>query len=176
MRLRNKCIGSAAVAFVVATVASAWGRDEPKGPTLEDVKALVGTWVAVDEEGRPTEEVVSVLRVTAGGSAVLEIEFPGAEHEMVTLYTMNGDRLELTHYCIAGNQPHMIARRDSAPNELIFECDGKGGSIDCAVSRHMHRGHLVISSADRMRSTWDMIEEGQKTYTADFQLARKRSE
>src|SRR5262245_25698589 len=34
---------------------------------LEKMKTLVGTWVAADKDGKPTDEVVSVIKLTAGG-------------------------------------------------------------------------------------------------------------
>ena len=42
------------------------------------MKKLVGTWLAVGEDGKPTDEVVSVIKVTAGGTAVHETLFPGS--------------------------------------------------------------------------------------------------
>ena len=61
--------------------------------------------------GQPTDQVVSTYRVTAAGSAVMEVLFPGTDHEMVTVYHQDGDDLILTHYCAAGNQPRMKCRR-----------------------------------------------------------------
>ncbi len=34
-------------------------------PAFEKLKSLAGTWVEVDAEGKPTEKVFSVVRVTA---------------------------------------------------------------------------------------------------------------
>src|SRR5262245_51156677 len=82
---------------------------DPATPNLETIKKLAGDWVAVDKDGKPTDKVVSSIRVTAGGSAVREILFPGSDHEMVTMYHQEGPDLILTHYCILGNQPRMRA-------------------------------------------------------------------
>ena len=52
----------------------------PPAPTnagLEKMKKLAGTWVAADKDGKPTGQVVSIIRVTARGSAVHETLFPG---------------------------------------------------------------------------------------------------
>ena len=41
---------------------------------------------------------------------------------MLTLYHRDGNRLVLTHYCMAGNQPRMQAKPfDAGANELAFE-------------------------------------------------------
>src|SRR5436189_3965590 len=42
----------------------------PTHPGLERIKKLAGTWVEADKDGKPTDKVVSVVKVTAGGSAV----------------------------------------------------------------------------------------------------------
>src|SRR5262249_13955977 len=44
-------------------------------PGLERLKKLAGTWVAAGEDGKPTDQVVSVIKVTAAGSAVQETIF-----------------------------------------------------------------------------------------------------
>src|SRR6187399_3016182 len=87
-------------------------------PGLEKMKTLVGTWVAADKDGKPTDQVVSVIKLTAGGSAVHETLFPGEAQEMVSVYTADGPDLLLTHYCMLGNQPRMKASTKSLGNKL----------------------------------------------------------
>src|SRR5262249_20363265 len=74
---------------------------------LERMKTLAGTWLATGKDGKPTDQVVSVVRVTAAGSAVHETLFPGQPHEMISIYYRDGADLMMTHYCALGNQPHM---------------------------------------------------------------------
>src|SRR5215207_1923084 len=81
----------------------------PADGSFELLKGLAGSWGPLDESGRPTGEVTNVFRVTAGGTAVEETVFPGAEHEMITLYYLRDGAVQLTHYCTAGNQPRMRA-------------------------------------------------------------------
>ena len=40
--------------------------------------------------------------------------------------------------------------------------------------RHMHQGTLVFVDGNHIRTEWLMYENGQKTYTASFDLVRKR--
>src|SRR5690242_19983450 len=65
---------------------------------LEVLKQLAGDWVEV-KDGKPTDKVASSIRVTSGGSTVQETLFPGTDHEMVTMYHLDGADLVLTHYC-----------------------------------------------------------------------------
>ncbi len=63
----------------------------PSSPTnlaFETMKSLEGTWLAADDDGKPTSQVVSVIKVTAGGSVVHETLFPGQAEEMVSVYTV----------------------------------------------------------------------------------------
>src|SRR5690242_6473548 len=88
----------------------------PAPPSRLDVmKRLAGDWIQVGPDGKASDQVVATYRVTAGGSAVEETLFAGTPHEMVTVYHMDGDDLVLTHYCVAGNQPHMKAEKQSDP-------------------------------------------------------------
>src|SRR4029453_5900878 len=57
---------------------------------LEKMKKLAGTWVEADKDGKPTDKVVSVIKVTASGSAVHETLFPGQPHEMISIYHRDG--------------------------------------------------------------------------------------
>src|SRR3954469_8639993 len=67
-------------------------------------KQLAGTWVAADDQGKPTDQVIAVYKVTAARRAVHETLRPGGDHEMVTVFHLDGPNLVLTHYCAAGNQ------------------------------------------------------------------------
>ena len=46
----------------------------------------------------------------AGGTALVERERTDKTPEMLTVYHLDGKRLVLTHYCMAGNQPRMEAK------------------------------------------------------------------
>lgn len=119
----------------------------PKNAGLEKMKTLVGTWVTADKDGQPTDEVVSVIKLTAGGSVIHETLFPGQPHEMVSIYTADGPDLVMTHYCMLGNQPRMKAGTKSPGNKLNFEFAG-GSNLDPKKDRHMHSAVLTIVDAD----------------------------
>src|SRR5690349_17429031 len=66
--------------------------DPKAGAALSRLKALDGTWTApAPAAGAPEMKVV--FHPTAGGSAVMETMFPGSDHEMVNLFTANGDTI-----------------------------------------------------------------------------------
>ena len=92
----------------------------PTNAGLEKMKKLAGTWLATDKDGKPTDQVVSIIKVTAGGSAVHETLLPGQPHEMVSIYTVDGSDLVMTHYCVLGNQPRMKADPKSPADQIRF--------------------------------------------------------
>ena len=139
---------------------------------LDLIKKLQGDWVEVGQDGKPTDKVVSTYRVTAGGSAVEEIIMAGTDHEMVTVYNMDGDVLMLTHYCVAGNQPRMKADAQSDPHKLVFHCAG-ATNMKSENDQHMHQATIVWKDDDHIHSEWEMVKDGKNVMTAAFDLARK---
>jgi hypothetical protein len=111
--------------------------------SLEKMKKLAGTWLAADKDGKPTDQVVSIIKVTAGGSVVHETLFPGQPHEMVSIYTVDGPDLVMTHYCVLGNQPRMKADPKSPANQICFQFAG-GANLDPKKDKHMHAATLTI--------------------------------
>lgn len=169
------------VAVLVATV---YGDDKhdhplpaaPKNAGLDKMKTLVGTWVVADKDGKPTEEVASVVTVTAGGSAVLETLFPGQPQEMVSVYTVDGPDLVMTHYCVLGNQPRMKAVPKSvAGNKIRFEFVG-GGNLDPKKDKHMHAATLTFVDADHFEVDGIGWENGapMKEMCGQMKLVRKK--
>jgi len=139
---------------------------------LDIIKKLSGAWVEVGEDGKPTDKVVSTYHVTAGGSAVEETLFGGTDHEMITLYNMDGDDLVLTHYCVAGNQPRMRAEKQADRNKLVFKCAG-GTNMKSENDEHMHRATIVFKDDNHIQSEWEEFKDGKNVMTASFNLARK---
>lgn len=166
--LTTALLAAAATAIAFAPNPTA----DAKGPTLADIKRLAGEWVQVGDDGALSNRVVTSYRVTAGGSAVLEILFPGTDHEMLTVYHQDGDDLVLTHYCVMGNQPRMRAKKDAPEGTLVFECFDVMNTKS-HDDKHMHKGVVRIEGEDRLQSTWYSVERGETVYKAEFKLARK---
>ena len=105
-----------------------------------------------DKDGKPTDKVVSVVKVTAGGSAVQETLFPGQPMEMVSVYHLDKGDLVMTHYCVLGNQPRMKADPKSPANQIHWVFAG-GTNLDPAKDTHMHGGdaHLRRRRPHRVR-------------------------
>jgi hypothetical protein len=162
---------------------ASFGGDKPeaKQPTtatnagLEKMKKLAGTWLAADKDGKPTDQVQSIIKVTSGGSVVHETLFPGQPHEMISIYTVNGPDLVMTHYCVLGNQPSMKADPNSSENQIVFQFNG-GGNLDPKKDKHMHEATLTFVDEDHIEVKGTGWENGApaKDMCCGVKLVRKK--
>jgi hypothetical protein len=141
-------------------------------PAFEKIRKLEGDWVMV-KDGKPSDEVVSKFRVTAGGSAVVETIFPGSDHEMVTVYTQEGPDVVLTHYCVLGNQPKLKAAAGADPNKLVFKCIG-GGNLKPEKDSHMGAATVTFLNDNEYKAEWTRCENGKDCETHAFHVVRKK--
>jgi hypothetical protein len=166
--------------FLLALAAGGRGDDKPAKaapahPGLERLKKLAGTWVEADKDGKPTDKVVSVVKVTAGGSAVHETLFPGQPMEMLSVYHLDKDDLVMTHYCVLGNQPRMKADPKSPANQIKWLFDG-GTNLDPAKDAHMHAATVTFIDDDRIEIAGEAWEGGKPspTHCGCMKLVRKK--
>jgi hypothetical protein len=122
------------------------------------LKTLDGNWEGKNNQGQPLK--VS-FRETSGGSALMsEIHGHGPEN-MVSMIHMDGDRLMMTHYCGAGNQPRMKA---------TLSPDGKSVSFDFIDATNLsspdagHMNHVVfaMTDADHHTEEWTFLDHGKE--------------
>jgi len=137
---------------------------------FDRLKTLVGTWEAASPQGKP---LTSTIRLVSNGTA-LEETFQSAEaDQMVTLYTPNGNRLAMTHYCSAGNQPHMESPAVTGDqNEFDFSLTG---ITNLANPNAGHMRHLLIQIADQdhFSEKWTWRENGKDvTHTIHFKRTK----
>jgi hypothetical protein len=172
------------VCGVLLTVSlSIYGADAPDAKLpppatnvgLEKMKKLAGTWLVADKDGKATDQVASIIKVTAGGSVVHETLYPGQPMEMVSVYTADGPDLILTHYCVLGNQPRMKATPTAASNEIVFKFAG-GSNLDVTKDKHMHGATLTLVDDDRIELNGVGWENGgpAKEMCCGVKLVRKK--
>jgi hypothetical protein len=150
-------------------------KSAPAHPGLERIKGLVGSWVEVGKDGKPTDKVVSVFRLTAGGSAVQETIFPGQPQEMISVYHADGPDLVMTHYCVLGNQPRMKADPKAPANQIRWAFAG-GTNFDPAKDAHMHEATLTFVDADHLELSGVAWVDGKPSpdHCGTMRLARKK--
>jgi hypothetical protein len=147
----------------------------PTNAALEKMKKLAGTWLVADKDGKPTDQVASIIKVTSGGSAVHETLFPGQPLEMISIYTVDGQDLFMTHYCVLGNQPRMKADSKSPANQIVWQFVG-GTNLDPKKDKHMHEATLTIVDDDHIEVKGTGWENGApvKDMCCGLTLVRKK--
>jgi hypothetical protein len=164
--------------FLVAPlgVAATPPADENAPPVnvrrLEALRQLAGDWVERGKDGKPTDQVVSSIRVTSAGSTVQETLFPGSDHEMVTMYHLDGDDLVLTHYCSMGNQPRLRAEPGPDVNKIVFTFVG-GTNLKSKDDHHINGATLTLGGKDRFQAEWVSCKDGKPCHQIRFDLVRK---
>ena len=167
---------SAALVLVLACVLRAAegpapAPADPKG-AFARLKSLAGEWQG--SVGKPDGPATTVIyRVTANGNTVMETLFPGSDHEMISMYHLDGPELVLTHYCAAGNQPRMkFSPEKSSATNLVFDFTG-GTNLDPAKDGHIHNGRIRLSGEDRLQADWVFHADGKAAGTNSLFLGRR---
>jgi hypothetical protein len=158
------------VALVACPLASAAPPDA--AAAFAQLKSLEGRWLGhVQQADGPAAEVS--YRNISGGTAVMEVLFPGTPHEMTSIYHLDGDQLVMTHYCAMGNQPRMkLVAADG--QRLRFDFTG-GSNMDAAQSTHIHSGEIRLNGADTMEAEWEVFAKGKAAGSNKFFLKRPKT-
>ena len=130
------------------------------------LKSLAGQWEAKDERGNPA---ITTWKLVSGGSALME-QMP--HDSMVTMYHMDNNRLLMTHYCSAMNQPRMQAEVSPDGKTIVFSFID-GTNIAKPSAGHMQKMILTMQDQDHFAEKWVFSGEGQE-HTMTFQYTRKQ--
>ena len=138
--------------------------------TLKDLKPMLGSWHGKSSDG---EKIEVVTRETSGGTAIEETISPGTGHEMVSVYTADGENgAQMTHYCMLGNQPTLKAKRLSS-NEILFEFAG-GTNLTPGKGMYMSEMKLTLVGDGHIREDWTAVKDGAPEKTVSFDLWREK--
>ena len=136
------------------------------------LQSLAGDWEGKDEQGK---QVKSSFVSIAAETAVMETLSLPEMHDMVTLYSMDGNSIVLTHYCPTNNQPRMRSMPTAPPiRELVFSFQGAGNLPDIAVG-HEHKLVIRFEDPDHITERWTWRRAGKDTDMI-FHLVRTHSE
>jgi len=168
----KRTISILALAALVFGFFVAHALSQAKGATtIDKLKPLAGEWTATMPTG---ETFVNKIRLVSNGTA-LEESFEGSGHEqMVTMYTPDGNKVVLTHYCSMGNQPRMetpAVSQDTAKFDFSFT---GATNLAGAAEPHMHHMVLRVSDDNHFSESWTMQANG-KQQVETFQFTRKKA-
>jgi hypothetical protein len=166
------------IALIVATtVAAGWlaapaaAQEHAMQPSkgFEQLKPLVGEWEGQLPAGKMFH---ASYQLVSGGTALLERLAMGGEPEMVTVYTPDGERLAVTHFCSAGNQPQMRTEPVTAPTTEFSFSFVRATNLASPTAGHMHHLTVALQDHDHFSEAWTWSDNG-KEHTEVFHFTRK---
>ena len=159
--------------MVLPTTMSSEVRSQEKSTSaavFHQLASLVGDWEGI-QDGVPIKVTYTL---TANGSALMEQMQPEHSPVMITMFTVDGDRLIATHYCSAGNQPQMATDTlgDLERNGLSFSLVRVTG---LKTPDDWHNTGLTVMQDDKDHITqrWTYRYKGN-TGTTIFHYAREK--
>jgi hypothetical protein len=170
MKYQEAILIALTIAIAVSVAAEDPGTPGARSAaTFTQLKSLAGEWEAV-QDGVPVKETYTL---TANGSTLMAETRPASEPAMITMFTVDGEHLIATHYCIAGNQPQMVA---TTPNDLrsgvTFTLDRVTG-MKTPDDWHNTGITIALDDPNHMTQTWSYLYKG-KTGTTVFHYTRKK--
>jgi hypothetical protein len=157
-----------AFSMLIILAATAAFAQSDAHETFNHLKSLSGNWEGKTGNGKGLKVT---FRSTSGGSALMS-EILGEEN-MITMFTMDNDRLLATHYCAVGNQPRMQASMSPDGKTITFTFVD---ATNLATPKAGHMDHLVITipDADHHTEDWTFIQDG-KEMKEHFDLTRSKA-
>jgi len=159
--------------FLLASAATSFAQENPKpktNPGFEQLKSLAGTWKGVTADGK---SVHVEYQLVSDGTALLERLHPMGDMEMVTLYSADGPRVAMTHYCDMGNQPQMRTEALSGPTQKFTFDFVRATNLESPAAGHMGKLVVTMQDHDHFSQEWSFFENGKVTHTEVFHFTRK---
>lgn len=137
---------------------------------FDQLTSLVGEWKGVKDGA----EIKLIYKLTADGSALMEEFRPDKGPVMITMFTVDEDRLIATHYCSARNQPQMATEAITETNtkRLAFSLVRVTGLTS---PEDWHNTGLVVlrEDKDHLTQEWTYQFKGETGKTV-FHFVRER--
>ena len=161
------------VLLALAVWAVSWAGPDPQTPAdpFERLKALAGEWQA-DLPGYG--QILDSIRLVSKGTAVEETLGTPSDNE-VSLYTRDGERLVLTHFCALTSDGHVARLATPAlrgsPARLQFTLVSVSNLHDKAAP-HMRQVLITVVDRDHFIEKWTKTEKGLDT-VFDLRFSRR---
>jgi hypothetical protein len=137
--------------------------------SFEQLKALAGSW-----EGTLDGQSLQVsMRVTSKGNALLHEMKGSGPDDPITLFHLDGERLLLTHYCDAGNQPRMVATISPDGKTIVFDFVDATNLLSSQMG-HMQRVTFTFIDPDHHTEKWEFAMADGKQMGGLLDLKRAK--
>ena len=166
------------LAFAVAALMAPAAQADSAAQTVdiaafEQLKSLAGLWEGTMEA--PASGPASIeFEVTSNGRAVLERQFGGTSHEMITVYSLAYDRLQANHFCAMGNQPAYKLADSASPRDIRMEFVG-GTGLDPDKDHHANGERIEVVGPDELRVEFQFRTGHEAPTSAGMRLHRVKT-
>jgi len=126
--------------------------------SFDTLKALTGNWEGKNNQGQTMR--VSFREASGGSTLLSEIYGQGSEN-MISMIHLDGDRLLMTHYCGAGNQPRMKATLAPDGKSVAFDFID-ATNLAGPEAGHMHHVVFSVPDADHHTEEWTFLDHGKE--------------
>lgn len=134
-------------------------------------KLLEGQW-----QGRSTKgwEETITFKTIAKGSVVVETSFDAHPNEtMMTMFYLDGTRLLLTHYCVAGSQPRLEATSFEENGNAITFTFLDATNLPSRDRGHMDKAVFRFVDEDHFSAQWTWYQDGKESWMEEIKYERK---
>jgi hypothetical protein len=151
-----------------ALVAAGAPPTSPAVSAFNKLSALVGNWKGQDDSGA---EVKSHFQLIAGRTAVMETLTMSGMDQMVTFYSLDGDSINLVHFCPTNNQPRMRATPQAGDlSKLVFSFESVA-NLPNPEAGHEHKLVFEFTDKDHIVEHWTWRQSNKDTVIT-YHLAR----
>jgi hypothetical protein len=169
--VKSKLLTALIIACAAGLLTSPLTAEVEATHAFEQLKRLVGQWEGKREDG---STATASYRLSGNDSFLIE-EFDVVEHDgydMSTMYHLDGDRLMLTHYCMAKNQPRMTADLSSSNLETINFTFLDATNLKSAADGHMHSAVFNFLDEQSMEQAWTFRKDGVDSFSEVIRFER----
>jgi hypothetical protein len=138
-------------------------------PAFDQMKSLAGEWEGTNAQG---SKVHVTYQVVSNGSVLMERLHSAEASEMITMYSLDGDHIVVTHYCSAGNQPTMQTPAGTTATGKYDFSFVRVSSTKTPDEGHMVSLSVTIPDKDHLKQVWTFDDHGKSmvetmTYTRE---------
>ncbi len=130
--------------------------------TFDRMKALAGEW---DAELPGFGKMSDSIRLVSKGTAIEETLGTAADNE-VSLYTRDGQRIVLTHFCALTPDGHQVRLETSAlaglQDRIVFAFHD-ATNLHTSAAPHMRQVIMTFTDSAHFSEKWTKTENGKDT-------------
>ena len=133
--------------------------------------ALDGNWEGKSSQG--WTDCVKFKTIARGSAVVETSQFEAHPGEtMLTIAHPDGDRLLLTHYCVAKNQPRLVLSGSTDDGRELRFSFLDATNLASRDLGHMDDAEYRFADDDHFTSRWTWYQDGKETWMETIEFRR----